>query len=77
MVLCVLFLNIAFKCVFQLTAFIYVCGDVDSSGVVRDESFEVGVNLEIIRNISVLLFCLIKLHKETEHLETTLQNTNI
>ena len=52
---------------FQLTAFIYIRRDVDGGGVVRDESFEVGVYLEVIWNISVLLFlsffCLIKLHK--------------
>lgn len=53
-------------CVFQLTAFIYVRGDVDGGGVVGDESFEVRVYLEIIWNISVLLLCLIKLHKETK-----------
>lgn len=50
-------------CAFQLTAFIYVRRDVDSGGVVRDASFEVGVFLEIIWNIPVLLLCLILLQK--------------
>lgn len=59
---------------FQLTAFIYVCGDVDGTRVVGDESSEVGVYLEIIRNIAVLLLCLIKLHKETKQSENTLQS---
>lgn len=47
-------------CVFLLTAFIYVCRDVDGSGVIGDQSFEVRINVEIIRNISFLL-CLIAL----------------
>lgn len=57
--------------VFQLTAFIYIRRDVDGSGVVRDESFEVRVYLEIIWNISVLLsLCLVKLHKRGEKRRT-------
>lgn len=58
---------IACVCAFPLTAFIYIRRDVDGGRVVRDESFEVGVYLEIIWNISVLLslcfLCLIKLWK--------------
>ena len=56
-------------CVFQLTAFVYVRGDVDGGGVVRDESFEVGVYLEIIWKISVVLprLCLIKLHRREKN----------
>jgi len=51
----------------QLTAFIYVCRDVDGGGVVRDEPLEVGVDLKIIGKISVFpsfdFLCLIKLQK--------------
>lgn len=58
-------------CVFQLTAFVYIRRDVDGGGVVRDESFEVGVYLEIIWKISVVLpwLCLIKLHKRDKTTE--------
>lgn len=53
--------------VFKLTAFVYIRRDVDGGGVVRDESFEVGVYLKIVWKIPVLpslsVHCLIKLHK--------------
>lgn len=38
-----------------LTAFVYVSGDVDGSGVVRDETFEVGVYFKVLWNEPVAL----------------------
>lgn len=56
----------------QLTAFVYIRRDVDGGGVIRDESLEVGVFLEVIGNISVPLFlhflCLINLYKKGENI---------
>ena len=56
----------------QLTAFVYIRGDVDGGGIVRDESLEVGVFLKVIWNISVLLFlqflCLINLYKKGKNI---------
>ena len=59
----ILFIREGCRDVFQLTALVYIRGDVDGGGVVGDEALEVGVDVEIIWDVAVLLLRLIQLRR--------------